>query len=66
MDAACDTWRPRPYETRTEVGTSVQLNPIFAGIEADLAERTITGRIHRVNYHVMLIGKIRFAAVILT
>ena len=66
IGAACDAWRPHHYETRTDAFTSAQLHPLFAGVEADLAERTQGGIIHRVNYHVTLIGKIRFAAVVIT
>ena len=63
---ACDAWRPHHYETRVEAITSAPLHPIFAGIEADLAVRGWKTRIQRINYHVTLIGKIRFAAVIIT
>ncbi|HEU0311611.1 MAG TPA: hypothetical protein VFR36_10370 [Sphingomicrobium sp.] len=64
--AACDAWRPHPYETRTDAFNSAPLPQLFAGIQADLAERTVGGNIHRVHYHVALIGKIRFGAVIIT
>jgi hypothetical protein len=63
---ACDAWRPQHYETRPDAFTSAPLHPLFAGIQADLAERTYEGIIHRVNYHVTLVGKVRFAAVIIT
>ena len=42
---------------------SIRFSPEF---EADLAERTVGGIIHRVSYQVTLVGKIRFAAVIIT
>lgn len=64
--AACDAWRAHHYETRVEAITSAPLHPVFAGIEADLAERTHGGIIHRVNYHITLVGQVRFAAVIIT
>ena len=63
---ACDAWRPHHYETRVDAFNSGQLHPLFAGVEADLAVRGWMSWIQRVNYHVTLIGKIRFAAVIIT
>lgn len=66
IGAACDAWRPHHYESRADAFTSAPLHPLFAGIEADLAERTIGGIIHRVNYQVTLVGKIRFSAVLIT
>jgi len=66
IGTACDAWRPHHYETRVDAFTSASLHPIFAGIEADLAERTYGGVIYRVNYQLTLVGKIRFAAVIIT
>lgn len=66
IGAACDAWRPQHYETRVDAFTSAPLHPLFAGIQADLAERVYGGIIHRVNYHVTLVGRIRFAAVIIT
>jgi hypothetical protein len=63
---ACDAWRAHPYETMTDAFTSAPLPRLFAGIEADLALRFVQGRIHRVNYHVTLVGKIRFAAIIIS
>jgi hypothetical protein len=66
IGAACDAWRPHHYETRTDAFTSAQLHPIFAGIDADLADRAVDGRIHRVNYHIALLGKVVFGAVIIT
>ena len=66
IGAACDSWRPHPYETRTDAFDSTPLPRLFAGIEADLAERTIGGNIHRVNYHITSVGKIAFGAILIT
>ena len=66
IGTACDAWRPYHYETRVDAFTSAPLHPLFAGIEADLAERTVGGIIHGVSYQVTLVGEIRFAAVIIT
>jgi len=66
MGWACDAWRPSPYETRTDAFTSAPLPNLFAGVEADLAIRAYLVRMQRLNYQITMIGKIVFAAVIIT
>lgn len=62
---ACDSWRAH-YENRTDAFTSAPLTKLFAGIEVDLAVRAYLVRMNRLNYHVTLLGKIAFAAVMIT
>jgi hypothetical protein len=63
---ACDAWRPHPFDTLVDAFTSAPLPQVFTGIDADLAVWRGSQQIHRVNYHVTLLGRIRFAAVIIT
>jgi hypothetical protein len=63
---ACDAWRPSHLETLTDAFTQGPLPRIFSGVIADLATFRGSQQIHRVNYHVTLIGKVRFAAVVIT
>lgn len=57
---AVDVWRPHPFDTDTDVVTNASFGNIFTGIQVDLAVRDIDAILHRVSYHISLLGKIRF------
>lgn len=63
---ACDSWQPHPFDTLTDAFTQQPLPRLFTGLDADLAVWHGANAIHRVNYHVTLVGKIRFASVIIS
>jgi hypothetical protein len=63
---ACDAWREHQFDTLTDAFTQAPLPRIFTGVDADLAAWRGHNLIHRVNYHVTLLGRVRFAAVIIT
>jgi hypothetical protein len=56
---AVDQWRPHKFlHDVTVEGQSV--NQLFNGIDVDLAVRNNQAVLHRVSYHVTLIGKVVF------
>jgi len=55
-----DTWRPSPFLTLSTIGLPT-ISQIFQGIRVDVAVRDIDAVLHRVNYHISLLGKIVFA-----
>jgi len=62
---ACDAWRAN-YEERTDAFTAAPLRNLFAGMQVDLAVRNYEVRIHRLNYHITLLGKVAFAGIVIT
>jgi hypothetical protein len=54
---AVDTWRPTHF-IPTPDGHGGTLNKVFRGIDVDLAVRSSQATLHRVSYHITLIGKI--------
>jgi hypothetical protein len=56
---AIDAWRPNPFFRANDVNNVPQSN-IFTGIDADVAVRNTNATIHRVSYHITIIGKIVF------
>ena len=63
---AVDSWKTRPFNTMTDAFTSAPLPNLFNGIDAELASWRGKMDIHRVNYQITLIGRIVFAAVVIT
>lgn len=61
---AVDRWRPNPFATATGFNNA-PLARLFDGIQVDVAVRDIDAWLHRVNYSIVLLGKIRFAPVII-
>ena len=57
---AVDTWRPSPFLTLSTIGLPT-ISQIFQGIRVDVAVRDTDAVLHRVNYHISLLGKIVFA-----
>lgn len=57
---AVDRWRPAPFYSGTEIATGQNLGNLFAAIRVDVAVRDIDAWLHRVNYHITLLGTIRF------
>ena len=57
---AVDVWRPSPFLTLQASGLP-SIGQVFNGIRVDVAVRDIDATLHRVNYHITLIGKIVFA-----
>jgi hypothetical protein len=56
---AIDAWRPNPFFSASDVN-NVPVTNIFTGIDADIAVRNTNATIHRVSYHISIIGKIVF------
>ena len=56
---AIDAWRPNPYFSATDVN-DVPVSNIFTGIDADVAVRNTNATMHRVSYHITIIGRIAF------
>ena len=58
---AVDAWRLTPFApTSDENGNPV--NQIFRGIDVDVAVRNNHATLHRISYHVTLLGKLTFLA----
>lgn len=57
---AVDRWRPNPFESDEDVATNATINKIFSGILVDLAVRDSDAVLHRISYHISLLGRIRF------
>ena len=57
---AVDLWRPSPFQTDTDVVTNASFGNVFNGIEVDVAVRDVDAIIHRLSYHITLLGRIRF------
>jgi hypothetical protein len=63
---AVDTWRPAPFIKLVDARPSPQntaptLGNIFSGIIVEIGASDTDAFLHRVNYHITLIGKIVFA-----
>ena len=56
---AVDRWAPSPFKTYTAPGLP-NIGNVFQGIRVDVAVRDIDAILYRVNYHITLLGKIRF------
>jgi hypothetical protein len=58
---AVDAWRPTPFAVTTDV-RGAPIDRVFSGIDVDVAVRNNRAILHRVSYHVTMIGKIVFLA----
>lgn len=56
---AVDVWRPHPFFHAKDT-TGQQHNQLFQGIDVDVAVRNNNATLHRVNYHITLVGRIVF------
>jgi len=56
---AVDVWRPNPFFSTTDAGGR-PANKVFTGIAVDVAVRNHRATLHRVSYHITLLGKIVF------
>ena len=56
---AVDVWRPNPFFSTTDAGGR-PANNVFTGIAVDVAVRNHRATLHRVSYHITLVGKIVF------
>lgn len=56
---AVDIWRPNSFFSTTDAGGK-PVNNIFTGIAVDVAVRNQRATLHRVSYHITLLGKIVF------
>lgn len=63
---AVDLWRPNPFVTKTDPASGTTLDRLFTGIQVDVAVRDSDAWIHRVSYHITLLGKIVFAPIGIT
>lgn len=63
---AVDLWRPNPFVTKTDAFSGVPLDRLFTGIQVDVAVRDSDAWIHRVSYHITLLGKIVFTPIVIT
>lgn len=61
---AVDRWRPNPFASATGFNNT-PLDRLFSGIQVDVAVRDTDAWLHRVSYSIVLLGKIRFAPVII-
>ncbi|MGG5260435.1 hypothetical protein [Phycicoccus avicenniae] len=52
-----DAWRPAPFRTETDA-FGVQRQQLFAGVHADVVVRDTDAIIHRLAYHVTLVGRL--------
>ena len=57
---AVDVWRPSPFLTLS-ANSLPDIKQIFQGIRVDVAVNDNDAILHRVNYHITLLGKIVFA-----
>ena len=63
---AVELWRPNPFVTKTDALSGVPLDRLFTGIQVDVAVRDSDAWIHRVSYHITLLGKIAFTPIVIT
>jgi hypothetical protein len=60
---AVDDWRPHPFFKGTDFGGSGGFDTkVFQGIDVDIAVRNNQAVLHRVSYHITLVGRIVFPA----
>jgi hypothetical protein len=57
---AVDQWAPAPFNFGTDVISSSQVKQVFNGINVDIAVRNNLATLHRVSYHITLVGRIVF------
>lgn len=57
---AVDFWKPSPFLTLSANGLP-DISQVFQGIRVDVAVQDKDAILHRVNYHISLLGKIVFA-----
>ena len=62
---AVDVWRPNPFDNATDIFTNAPVNNLFSGIQADVAVRDIDAIIHRLSYHITLLGQIVFVPLVI-
>lgn len=58
---AVDVWRPTHFLSTTDAGGRL-VQQIFTGIDVDIAVRNTKATLHRVSYHILLLGRIVFLA----
>jgi hypothetical protein len=61
---AVDRWRPNPFVTATGFNNTT-LDRLFSGIQVDVAVRDTDAWLHRVSYSVVLLGRVRFAPILI-
>lgn len=60
-----DAWRPAPFGVATDV-FGVQRNHLFSGVRADVVVRDGDAIVHRLAYHITLVGRLTLHEVIIT
>jgi len=60
---AVDVWRPSTFFQTSDAGGQA-VNNIFDGIDVDVAVRNNNATLHRISYHITLIGRIVFLVTI--
>ena len=63
---AVDVWRPNPFGTGSDVVNNTPLARLFNGIQVDAAVRDTDAFMHRLSYHISLVGQVKFGAIIIT
>ena len=58
---AVDAWRPAPLASTLDVSGD-PVGQMFRGVDIDVAVRNTHATLHRINYHMTLVGKIIFLA----
>lgn len=59
-----DAWRPAPFRTATDT-FGVERSHLFAGVRADVVVRDTDAIIHRLAYHVTLVGRLTLHDVVI-
>lgn len=57
---AVDRWRAHDFFTGTDFFTGQAVPNIWSGVDVDVAVRDSDAVLHRVGYHITLVGRIRF------
>ncbi len=62
VDSGCavDLWRPSPFIAKIDVFNNAPVGSVFSGVQVDVAVSDIDQYLHRLSYHITLIGRIRF------
>lgn len=59
-----DQWRPAPFETRTDV-FGVERRQLFRGMRADVVVRDGDAIVHRLAYHITVVGRLTLHEVVI-
>jgi hypothetical protein len=63
---AVNAWRLNEFMTGTNAVTNAALGDVFAGFQVEVGVRDTDAWLHRVNYHITIVGKIAFGQVVIS